>query len=1058
MVGFESGGGDRRLTVISEPHVLSSAARSLWAKSDRGAGERWLPLFVHLCDTAAMGERLWDRWLSQGTREAVAIAFEGDAELARTVTIFLCAAHDIGKATPAFQAKRIAAGPDGIASLAWVPERAGLSVRAGVNASRPTHPISGEVILRRYLGEAGVCRRVSRSLGSVVGAHHGNPSRDVDILDALDHAKRMGFACAGDEGEAPWEAVQTELIDLARKLSGLTDDVLTRLDSCSVGAPFASIIAGLIIMADWLASNERFFPAFEPIGSDGGLVRAGCVDLSALALRASRGWAKAGIIPSWQQSVVHAIRPEVFQDRFELPQGAAIRPVQRRAIEAAWSMYEPGMLVIEAPMGEGKTEAALAAAEVMAARSGRGGICVALPTMATTDAMFGRVHAWINRLPDADSNRATVFLAHGKARLNEEYRGIAMQDGPGGAVYGMGVDLADDGRRSCLQADERAILSSWMQGRKKGMLANFVVCTVDQVLMGALQMRHLALRQLALADKVVIIDECHAYDAYMQEYLCRVLEWLAVLRTPVILLSATLPARLRDRFTGAYRRGRSAAPERVATPDSLLSGISSRRVRGGRGAHARSCGATDGKPMRSDRVDAYPVLTIATRSGVQEVAAERSSRSTRVALEVVDDGCDTLVDLLAEQLADGGCAGVVCDTVARAQAAMDALSAVFDDGELLLSHARFMDCDRMENESRLRSLLGPDSSVADGTRPRRLVVVGTQVLEQSLDIDFDVMVTDVAPVDLLFQRLGRMHRHQRGEGQSERPKGLREARCFLRGITRFASVPEFGSDISRVYEPASLMEALGVLGLPVFGAMCGLSLPDDIAPMVQRAYSEGAGRFIPDAWRVAYQTACDKRSDVLAEKRRRARSYLVQEAGPRVRDGGGLDNLFSRSADADAPRHEDDDFGPRAVRDTQESVEVLLLERRAGELFTLPWVEGDSKVEEGEPSSSEGRGMPVPTDREPDEELAATMAQCAVRLPLAMCDHGRVDRLIDVLENHCGPFVGAWQDSEWIAGRLFLALERHGERFVAEIDGWLVSYTREGGLSTVRQSDRKNKN
>lgn len=102
--------------------------------------------------------------------------------------------------------------------------------------------------------------------------------------------------------------------------------------------------------------------------------------------------------------------------------------------------------------------------------------------------------------------------------------------------------------------------------------------------------------------------------------------------------------------------------------------------------------------------------------------------------------------------------------------------------------------------------------------------------------------------------------------------------------------------------------------------------------------------------------------------------------------------------------------------------------------------------------------MSVPTDREPDEELAATMAQCAVRLPLAMCDHGRVDRLIDVLENHCGPFVGAWQDSEWIAGRLFLALERHGERFVAEIDGWLVSYTREGGLSTVRQSGKEGKN
>ena len=245
------------------------------------------------------------------------------------------------------------------------------------------------------------------------------------------------------------------------------------------------------------------------------------------------------------------------------------RPMQRAAVEVARSVETPGLMIIEAPMGEGKTEAALAAAEILAARTGRGGICVALPTMATTDAMFGRVHRWLERLPHEDgADVRSVFLAHGKARLNEEFQGLARSSGRW-VMSAMGEDLREGGsstRDKLRNPPDSVVVSQWMQGRKKGMLANFVVCTVDQVLMGALEMKHLCLRQLALANKVVVIDECHAYDSYMRCYLNRVLEWLGAMGVPVVLLSATLPAQQRREMLTSYQRGQCAVETPVEKP------------------------------------------------------------------------------------------------------------------------------------------------------------------------------------------------------------------------------------------------------------------------------------------------------------------------------------------------------------------------------------------------------------------------------------------------------------------------------------------------------------
>ncbi len=866
------------------------------------------------------------------------------------------------------------------------------------------------------------------------------PPSAAELNKEPEYGSRLGWGVSdGVHSDVSWEGVQQDFVELALFRAGLSWSDLKKVSEHALSVPFANLVTGVVIMADWLASDEWLFPLVRPIGSNGGYVSQGVVDFAGLQRRGDIAWHRADIVPAWNELVERAVTVDTFAARFRLPDGAKIRPVQKKAVEVACSMRNSGLLIIEAPMGEGKTEAALAASEIMAVRFGCGGVCVALPTMATTDAMFGRVHEWVNHLPVGGNTRESMFLAHGKARLNEEYRGL-VRGGVSDISHGAG-DIGIDVDSDALYGSERAIVSSWMRGRKKGMLANFVVCTVDQVLMGALQMRHLSLRQLALAGKVVVIDECHAYDTYMQEYLCCVLGWLGVYRTPVVLLSATLPKKLRDRFAEAYKAGAAANVAQDMEAGYLLDAANIARLRSRSRLAKRKLSVA--RASDEDELScAYPVITLATQSSVKSIEVERSSRVSEIEVQLVPDGTEDLVALLVEKLADGGCAGVLCDTVVRAQETAEALKEKFSEDEVMLVHARFMDLDRMENEVCLRGKLGPDATIANGKRPHRFLVVGTQVLEQSLDVDFDVMVTDAAPVDLILQRLGRVHRHMRGCGQCDRPEGLRSAVCYVRGIEEFSPEPRFSKGVDKVYEPAALMEALGVLNLHAFGDKVAIALPGDIAPLVQRAYGRMDGSVVPETWKKLYLSACEARQGNEEEKRRRSGAYRIPPASELVADATPLDNFAARSVDADARRRRDEDFGPRAVRDTQETVEVLLLEQREDGLHLLPWI--------GEPAKGVDYGAIIPRDMELDEDLASVMAQCAVRLPAAMCNIRSIDTLIDELEERCGPFAAAWQDSSWVGGSLFLVLERSGDRFETTLLGWRVVYTREGGLSVVR--------
>lgn len=205
-------------------------------------------------------------------------------------------------------------------------------------------------------------------------------------------------------------------------------------------------------------------------------------------------------------------------------------------------------------MGAGKTEAALMAATILAKRAGTSGVLVALPTRATTDAMFTRVVEW------AESSAKSGFslkLQHGNAALNSAYKKIQYGRiaSAGNAVYpgnssAMGID------EESYHSRQPAVVHRWFN-KKAALLASVVVCTVDHLLFSALQIKHVSLRHLGISDKVVIIDEVHSYDVYTSQFLKRTVQWLGAFGVPVIALSATLTRRAREELFAAYKKGTS---------------------------------------------------------------------------------------------------------------------------------------------------------------------------------------------------------------------------------------------------------------------------------------------------------------------------------------------------------------------------------------------------------------------------------------------------------------------------------------------------------------------
>jgi len=915
-----------------------------WAKSQDREGN-WLTVEQHMRDSAGVAHWLLHHWVPSGTLHA-ASGGTRSIDWARRIATFLIAAHDIGKCTPAFAAMA--------PTLYEAMNEAGLCGQAGERGRVCHHTRTGFHLMVEYLCARGLSPRVARSWAVVIAGHHGAVPSKEELGYASLKAKPTFYGRDTKDRAEPWRRVVTDLLDMCWNLAGLTDADLDGDVTLPLGGQV--IIGGLAIMADWIASNSDLFP----LGS-------------ASDDRTEHGIQALGLPGPWRPQSLPEPTSELFAQRFDLFRSATPRPFQVDALDAAEWLPEPGLILLEAAPGDGKTEAAMVCAEVLARRFDRGGVFFALPTQATTDAMFARVLAWLAHLGEDDLPvGSTAWLGHGRRALNRDYRGLDRI-----RLF----DIRDDD--TC--PGTRVAAHEWLT-RKKSLLATTVVGTIDQLLLAALPLKHGVLRFLGLSTKVVVIDEVHAYDPFMRTHLVCLLRWLAELAVPVVMLSATLPSAVRAELMSAYAG--STAP-----------------------------GEPDGQRGRAST--AYPRITAVTSGASRTWTPAGSGRKYRFALEWLRQDLTVLGDRLEELLADGGTALIVRNTVksARETAAYlrDRLGIPVE-----CHHARFMAADRSANDERLLARFGSPTYVesAAGTRPHRAVVVATQVAEMSLDVDFDVLVTDLAPMDSLFQRMGRCHRHH-----WVRLERLSRPRCIVLSDLAADGAPVIDKGSGAVYGAAPLLATAAVLMPRVGGA---LELPADIAPCVEASYADAPD--LPAPWREAYAAARAKHQS--EERGREGNARTMEISDPSKLSGlQGTTLIGWLSAGGPADGDETSPMVQGAVRDGRPSVEVLLLSTTTdGRLHVPARVTGEE-------------ALVLDPSRKVNRRQAEAMAGCVVRVTPPPWRPAFIVR-----EQLMAETPLAWRDEPMLGRLPVVALDASGE---ATVSGLRWNYDTTDGLEVT---------
>lgn len=728
------------------------------------------PLIYHLVDSAAVAHAIWTSAFGAHSRSRLARALALDIDIAGRLLAFWVGLHDLGKASPTFQALNGTTRTK-LADLGYPFPR---------YANPQPHNFVTCKSLREILNSAPWCLpdALAKNVATSVGAHHGSFPQALEIINLP----------ADEIGDGVWGKARADLAQDLGRVMGVSGIQLSAPEGLAVNHSFFITLAGLTSISDWIASADGHFYPNEsmpqndiPAYWDWSQDRAH--DVMTKVLR----WKRWKDVP----------QPTSFGDIFLDLQNKTPFPVQKAIKDIAESLNGPALVIIEAPMGEGKTEAALYIADKWLREPGAEGFYVALPTMATSNSMFNRVKSFLDKR--FKSQEVNLHLLHAQASLVEDYEQLKPNVG--------GRDLNDQ--------DEDVIAAEWFTSKKRGLISPFAVGTVDQALLAVLQVKHVFVRLFGLAHKVVVVDEVHAYDAYMSTLLERLLTWLAALGAPVILLSATLPKKKRYELLRSY-----------------------------------GAAVDDGDGGGKIKEASYPRISIA-RPGkdfdVISIAAAPERKRTVCLKKVTETDAPAVAAALNDALTGGGCAAVICNTVARAQEMYVAVRDRFGRDHCLLLHSRFPYGARLEREDKAKNLFGkPDNRGYSSGRPERFVLVGTQVLEQSLDLDFDLMVTDLAPADLVLQRLGRLHRHKR----DRRPNGLEVTALWLLWPDGDADhVPDCGAT-AYVYDLYVLLRSWLALK-----NRSEIKVPDEMDEIIEEVYGDQEPMVKSKTWANALKKA-----------------------------------------------------------------------------------------------------------------------------------------------------------------------------------------------------------
>lgn len=903
-------------------NLINKSVASLWAKKTVVDGdERWLPLFAHLIDTKNTINWLYNHWLSDHQKELLLI--NGDEERTQNLVKFLGFIHDIGKATPAFQTKKSYANSQSLDEDIIDKLLSGgfeqIDTVSLQNTKESPHTRAGEAILESY--------GLDKSIAAIIGGHHGKPESRMPNKQLRDYAANYWQTQLKSDAQERWKNVQKSLITYGLGIL----EVRSFDDVKPISQEQAVLLTGLVIMADWIASSEKLFPLID-------------INDNLTTIKFNRRYQQA--ISKWVNNN-DIWDPEKVVDVEKLYQkrwGFSPRNVQKKMTEAIKKSDDPGIIIIEATPGIGKSEIAMSATEDLAARTGCTGFYMGLPTQATSNAMFSRIEQWLSKIGNEENKNLSIRLMHGKSQFNRDF-----------------TDLPKAENVDPDEINGSVVVNSWFTG-KKSILDEFTVGTIDNLLLMALKQKHLFLKHLGLSSKVVVIDEVHAYDTYMTSYLDKALEWLGAYHIPVVVLSATLPKSRRNEFLKAYSLGKF---------------------------NTKKFDAEDGWQQNQ----AYPLLSMLDGKKLVQIDDFEKQNSKKITIRRISDDGQNAVNLAVSKIKDGGIAGIIVNTVKRAQQLAQLVPA---DIPVKVLHSAFLAPDRSRLENELQQVIGKHAD-----RPQKLIVIGTQVLEQSLDIDFDVLFTDIAPMDLIFQRIGRMHRHV-----INRPATLKNPELYVMGATTYGS---YGGANESIYDKYILMKTDHYLRDYV-------TVPDDISPLVQAVYDASAD-YEDDQLSEAYE---DFQQNYLISKKK-SETFQIDKPRPKMTIHGWLDRE-QLGLDRDEIKAQ------AAVRDIKETIEVILLQQKNDEYYLL----------NGEPVA----GLP-------DYEKEKIIAQQIIRLPEAVTPEWKLDSIIDQLKIATSKQFSDWQDSMWLKGSLALVINDQG---TVKFNDWILTYTSHLGLSYEKET------
>ena len=686
---------------------------NIWAKSNP-----YKPLWLHLLETGIVAQSL----LELGSFRPLAKELQRYLLLTEEQVYqwvgYMASVHDIGKAFPAFQQQ---------GAETKIPA---LLKEHGLLCPNPDgfrHEAYGEEKLYQIWKKQGLFGnlRERHRLAAVIGRHHQGKKTAV---------VSNGFG-SKDKREEIWTRLQVELEKQMREVFCPENVLPKHYDAVCM------MLLGVVVVADWIASGEEF-SHLPPLRSKQQVID----DTQKIMQKFLERNHLLHHAPNWEIDSFTKLWPNIS--------AVGMRPLQRTVEKIFADEQEmPLGVILEAPMGCGKTEAGLYVACRLAQRWGKEGFYVALPTAATANQMVERMNAMLARLNDPQAK-----LMHSMAWLHTD-------------------------SEHNVQTEDAGEAELWTSPMKRGLISPFAVGTIDQVMMATMRVKYGCLRLAGLAQKVLIIDELHSYDAYMSSIIEKLLSWCRVLHIPVVMLSATLPASSKEKFARCY----------AYEEGHMDSGI-------------------------------YPAVTLLYDDKVsRQVAVAGSMPEMNVGIDCQPllGQPDKVADFVVQKTKNGGCLCVLLNTVKEAQDTYRIIREKLPDYPAMLFHARFHAKRRQEIERECLAKLGTDK----GKRPSKLIVVATQVVEQSLDLDFDYMISALCPMDLLLQRMGRLWRHK----NTLRPKGMTEPH-----MTILVPEKEDYGNTGYVYYELLLQRTREELKNHT-----SINLPQDIPTLVQRVY-EGA--------------------------------------------------------------------------------------------------------------------------------------------------------------------------------------------------------------------------